>query len=617
MWIDVFTGTGLLTRYLCRVLGNRDDVIVEYVVSDVSFALASATVKSLQYPRTSPKVYDLCRPPEEQGLSPCSFDILVGLHVIHAVPEVEGVLESLHRVLVPGGSLIVVELDGSDWNHTTGTLWADMVFGGFSEWFGYTDGREHPSISPDGWERLTKSVGFVDFQHSTEFGGGWEFLFTAQKSLAGESSFGVTTPNRHFLTYTFGKEVELQEGIKNLDVDRDISLWIIATDGIDGDAAQGLVKCLSREYANWAIHLGIFDSESDESSRVDRILAYRDCLARDIIVHFGKDGTACVPKVIPSVSPSPPNKFDSGKSDWRSTPFGLVRSPLPPLEDQQISVNIRYWSESVSCYRGFSGTIVETRYFGFKPGQRVVGITHHQEASNILVCSAGSVMVLDADDEADVFTEYAITSAIATLVLGPARTMGGTPDKPPLKVLLADEAVSSKLSIFCSTIPSLIQTRTKLVSDDERFDIILTSSKELAERPEIESWRGSIFVWDDALRQMISRDSWVLGHLVGASLRLAKVDSSISESPVISPRALSWFTVPVPPGLKKTSLFSPSKAYLLVGGMSDLGVHFALWMYQVSDFITLLVTKSYFKLFEAWREEDRSDLSPWSQVPRY
>jgi ubiquinone/menaquinone biosynthesis C-methylase UbiE len=82
--------------------------------------------------------------------------MVVGLHVIHAVPEVKSVLESLHRVLVPGGSLLVVELDGSDWEHTPGSLWTDMVFGGFSEWFGYTDGgiirrslRTVGSVSPD------------------------------------------------------------------------------------------------------------------------------------------------------------------------------------------------------------------------------------------------------------------------------------------------------------------------------------------------------------------------------------------------------------------------------------------------------------------------------------
>ncbi|KAF9650882.1 hypothetical protein BDM02DRAFT_3185038 [Thelephora ganbajun] len=579
--LEVGAGTGLLTRSLCGVLENRNDVVVEYVVSDVSFALANATVKSLPYLRASPKAYDLCRTPEEQGLSPCSFDIVAGLHVIHAAPEVESVLASLHRVLIPGGSLLVVELDGSDWKHTPGSLWTDMVFGGFSEWFGYTDGRDHPSISPSGWERLSRSVGFADFQHSTEIGGGWEFLFTAQKSPAKESSFGVAIPDHHFLTYTFGKEMELQEQIKGFDVDRAISLWIIVSDGIDGDAAQGLVKSLSREYINWAIHLGIFDSETDESSRADWILTYRDCLAYDTIVHFRKDGMACVPRVVLSTPPLPSNKFDPGNSDWRSTSFGLVQSHLPSLKDQQLLVNIRYWSESFSSYRGFSGTIVQSKHSAIKPGQRIVGLTHHQEVSNRLICSAGSVMVLDTEDEADVFTEYALTSAIATLILGPARATGGIPDGPPLKVLLADEeAVTSKLMRFFSIIPSLIQTRTGAANDDERFDLILTGSKELAKRPEIGLWRGPIFVWDDVLREMTSRDSWALGHLIKTSLRLAKVKRSISEPAVISPRTLSRFMVPLPLDQKDAPLFSSSKAYLLVGGMSDLGVHFALWMYQ-------------------------------------
>ena len=166
-------------------------------------------------------------------------------------------------------------------------------------------------------------------------------------------------------------------------------------------------------------------------------------------------------------------------------------------------------------------------------------------------------------------------------------------------------------------IPSLIQTRTSVTDDDEEFDLILTSSKELAERPEIELWRGPIFVWDDVLRQMTSRDSWVLGHLVKTSLRLAKINSSISESPVINPRTLSRFMVPVPLDQKNAPLFSSSKAYLLVGGMSDLGVHFALWMYQVSGFLAPETAKSYFNPFLARCEEDHFDFSPWPQVPRH
>ena len=591
-------------------------MIVEYVVSDVSFALANATVKSLPYLRASPKAYDLCRPPEEQGLSPCSFDMIVGLHAIHAAPEMESVLVSLHSVLIPGGSLLVVELDGSDWKHTPGCLWTDVVFGGFSEWFGYTDGRDHPSISPHCWERIARSIGFVDFQHSTEIGGGWEFLFTTQKSPARESYFGTNAPDYRFLAYAFGKELELQEQIKTLNINQDITLWILATDGTDGDAAQGLVKSLAREYINWSVHLGIFDSESGESSRVDWVMTYRDCLAYDTVVHFTKDGMAHVPRVMPSASPSSPVGFDPGNTDWRLASFGLVQNHLPVLLDQQLLVDIRHWSESILSYRGFSGTIVQSKYFTFKPGQRVVGLACDKEVSNRLICSAGSVMTLDNNEEADILTEYALTGVIAALVLGPARTTGGTPDKPPLKVLLADEnTITGKVERFCSTIPSLIQTRTSAVDIDERFDLILTSSKELAERPETRLWRGSIFVWDDVLREMTSRDPWVLGHLVKTSLCLAKLRRPISESPVINPRTLSRFMVPLPLNYKTAPLFSSSKAYLLLDGMSDLGVHFALWMYQVCNFTVLQVPKSHLKHSPAWREENHPYLPPWPQVP--
>ena len=64
-------GNGLPTRALCSVLERRDDVIVEYVVSGLSFALANATVSSyrISTPFRKPmtctvpsrnKVYYLC-----------------------------------------------------------------------------------------------------------------------------------------------------------------------------------------------------------------------------------------------------------------------------------------------------------------------------------------------------------------------------------------------------------------------------------------------------------------------------------------------------------------------------------------------------------------------------
>ena len=194
--------------------------------------------------------------------------MVVGLDIIHAAPEIERALESLHHVLIPGGCLLVVELDGRDWQYKPGTLWTDTVFGAFSEWFGYADGRHHPSVSLDGCEHRAGSVGFVDFQHVAQIEGGLDFLFIAQKSTIVESSFDLTIPTHHEFTYMFSKEMELHEEIKNFSVDTEISFWIPAASGTDGDATQGLVKSLSRKYSSWNVHLGILESGSNELSRV-------------------------------------------------------------------------------------------------------------------------------------------------------------------------------------------------------------------------------------------------------------------------------------------------------------------------------------------------------------
>ena len=135
--------------------------------------------------------------------------------------------------------------------------------------------------------------------------------------------------------------------------------------------------------------------------------------------------------------------------------------------------------------------------------------------------------------------------------------MGKTPNKPPLKVLLADtDTVARKLNPLFSTIPSLVQTWMTIDDDDENFGLILTCSKELAERPEIALWRGPIFVWDDMLHQTTSRDPWVLGNLVKTFLRLGKVDQSISESPVINQKTISRFMIPLLLDSKAVRCFS-------------------------------------------------------------
>jgi len=179
---NVLLGTGLLTRSLCDVLIGRSDVIVEYVITDVSSALANSAVKTVSYDRAFSKAFDLSRPKQEQGFDAYSFDIVAGLRVLHAVPDIAEALASLRTLLVPGGSLLVVELDGTRWEKVPGALWHDTIFGSFAEWFGSTDGRNHPSLSPGQWAEALGKAGFEDYQSSVEGDDGTEFLFTAKVS---------------------------------------------------------------------------------------------------------------------------------------------------------------------------------------------------------------------------------------------------------------------------------------------------------------------------------------------------------------------------------------------------------------------------------------------------
>lgn len=109
---------------------------------------------------------------------------------------------------------MVVELNGEGWRvGSPGAIWHDFVFGGFAEWFGFVDGREHCCQSPEQWEALLLREGYEDVQTSVEKDCGMEFIFTAQRPSALVSSNRLDLPAPVFLTYRYGQEMALQKDI--------------------------------------------------------------------------------------------------------------------------------------------------------------------------------------------------------------------------------------------------------------------------------------------------------------------------------------------------------------------------------------------------------------------
>ena len=567
---NVLSGTGHLTRSLCEVLVGRSDVIVEYIVTDISSALANSAVKTVSYDRAFSRVFDLSRPIQEQGLDTHSFDIITGLHVLHAVPDIGEALASLRTLLVPGGSLLVAELDGTQWEKVSGTIWYDVIFGSFAEWFGSTDGRSHPSLSPGQWGEALRKAGFEDYQSSVETDDGIEFLFTAKVSQTHPITQS-TGSEPVFLSYMFGEEMALQQEILALDATNPLELWILAKDGIDGDSITGLANSLAKEYANWEAHAAIFPPHFSHDRQKEAVLAHRNYLKKEIAVRFDARGMPHVSKIFYGTSP----KIEEAPPDHNSS---------TPLQEGHVSVSILSRSPSSLSYHGFVGSVLETRSPHFQPGDLVAGVAT-EGVTNRITCSAGCIVPVSGGTNTDAIADHSLAIVIASIILGPERDPDTPKNATPLKVVLAnDDDLSKDLFILLSLVPNLAIVSGHDAPLDSQFDVIVSNLEESETHPEFACWGSNLLLWDKVLSNLFSDNPCRVGYFMRMAVKLfgstvAGLSRSLrTSSPKVSEPSQSM------------ALFDPEKSYILIGGCTDLGVHLALWMYQVS----ILATASWF-----------------------
>jgi acyl transferase domain-containing protein/NADPH:quinone reductase-like Zn-dependent oxidoreductase/SAM-dependent methyltransferase/acyl carrier protein len=154
--LEVGAGTGGLTAHLLPALERG---LHSYTFTDVSAAFfAGAMQKLAAFPEIETKTFDLEKPATEQGFEPGSFDFVVGTNVLHAVADVRSALRNLHGLLVPGGSLVFMDV-------ATPQLWTEAVFGLTSGWWRFTD-RDlrsvHPLLGRSQWEQLLQETGFAE-----------------------------------------------------------------------------------------------------------------------------------------------------------------------------------------------------------------------------------------------------------------------------------------------------------------------------------------------------------------------------------------------------------------------------------------------------------------------
>lgn len=577
-----------MTKRLVGTLENNPSVIAEYFATDISLALASGVTSACSYPYAIPKAYDLRKSLEEQNLIPGSMDVVTAFYVLHETPDVASTLDAIHRLLAPGGCLLVIELDGNAWERNgalknrTGSLWQDFMFGCVAGWYGATDGRSHCAMTPQKWQSALETAGFGNVQLAADknlatFG----FIFSAQKS----PRLPPTLPGRpdaSFFTFQHGGEIRLQEYLYQLDVNEPLVVWLLASEGIDGDAAAGITPTLAKEFGSWSVCTAVFpDTMPKESDRIQAVLSNWDLLAYEQIVRFDEYGNALVAKVVPLTPLSAECAVFDPTGDWVSDGTTIKQSVLPPLNDREVTIEVLAWSQEHSSWRGFVGTVIVSHVSGVSTGNHFAGVTSCVQVSNRINCSVDTLAQIDKLDAH--LAEQVLCMVIGALALGPSRFACSGWEICSSRILLPDATEFSQSVANFIKHPALGAKVSYLpISEKDHFELIVVDSSTASVHPELESWltpkTGELFVWDTVLRRKIERKPWSIGH----SLRTAlKFSQSASQTATGLIRPLDLLKT-LPSVLSEPRLFQNEKAYIILGGASDLGVQMALWMYNVS-----------------------------------
>ncbi|KAF7348045.1 Polyketide synthase [Mycena sanguinolenta] len=598
--LEVGAGTGLLTYHLIDELKQNPDLLVEYTVTDISYALVANLARSISYGSIIPKAYDIGKSPDEQEIYSESYDVVVSLHVLHTASSVRDCLRSLQGLLVPGGVLLTVELDGTGWVGNPGSVWFDCIFGSFPEWFGYSDGRDHCSISPATWKEHLEAVDYINVQTSVDRSTtGRDFFFVAQKPHScSTGSFEHAIDSGRIHRYTFGEEMELQTQLRHYDLSASVTIYLLAMVGQDADAATGLCAALRREVPLWDIRLCIFKSSTDITNPIPLLSAHITTFnSGENVALFDTNGAAHVSRV--SLSPAPP--APSLHAD--------INDP------NYITVRISHWAGTSGVYDGFVGQVDQGSHPVFHPGDVVGGVV--QAASgDVIRVHANNIIPVAQSPHANLARNL-LASVVTSLIHFPPST-----SKMRTVIAVQDDGLAQVLGQRLSNRPQI-----RLVSSDFRnpnvtecLDILLTDSATYSQYPNLRRWlprTGQALLSDKLLAEKILKDPLYIRKTLagdpelrpsipafssereltnGVHCKSALTNGDKPPSPPITngvcaepalTNGHAFSSLPSTKGIHTRPLtfraappFREDRVYVLLGGIGGLGIDLAVWMYQ-------------------------------------
>ncbi|KAJ7120035.1 hypothetical protein C8R44DRAFT_981991 [Mycena epipterygia] len=561
--LEVGAGTGLLTSYLIDEIKQHHELLVQYTLTDISYTLVADLARKISYESIIPKAYDISKDAHAQGIPVETYDVVVALHALHQAPSVQLCLASLQNLLVPGGCLLAVELDGTAWSDNPGSLWTDFVFGSSPEWFGYVDERDHCTMPPTGWKDQLEVAGFNNVQTCVETGGsGREFFFMAQKSLSDPTpSSDPPIDLNHIYSYEFGKEIHLQQQLKDLDPTIPNTVYLLTMVGRDADAAIGLCAALRQEIPLWDIRLAIFESWMDLSNPTPFLIRHMGTFnSGENVVYFDQDGVAHIMRV--ALSPSPSTK-EQGATEAVDDP-------------SHINVRITHWAGMSALYDGFVGQVVRSHHRSFSVGDFVGGVVEPSSAEFLRV-HIDHIILTTENPRVD-FAGQVLGTLVSSLVSWPSPGV-----KTRLAIALENKNLTQIIRLHASNNPKIQLVLTDFRDRDisERLDILVSDSATYAEHHHLHRWiprSGKVLLWDELLKEAIGDDPSYIHRILENILQDRSEIPRLQNGHVLPsiPRD-SWVQ---PSRSSAAPLFHGDRAYVLLGGIGGLGIDLAVWMYQ-------------------------------------
>jgi acyl transferase domain-containing protein/NADPH:quinone reductase-like Zn-dependent oxidoreductase/ubiquinone/menaquinone biosynthesis C-methylase UbiE len=142
---------------LREAAGNTSPGFSHYTFTDISsgfFEMARSKLADWGSMITY-KALDIESSAEDQGFEMGSFDLIVACQVLHATKSMARTMMNVHKLLRPGGKLIMVET-------TQDSLDVQIIFGTLPGWWLSEESeRKHsPSLTVDFWEQTLKQTGY-------------------------------------------------------------------------------------------------------------------------------------------------------------------------------------------------------------------------------------------------------------------------------------------------------------------------------------------------------------------------------------------------------------------------------------------------------------------------